>query len=103
MTKPNYTHFTLILDASGSMYPRENDVKGSLKTLIETHQAVEGTCDLRIIMFGSRSQVIYNGDIKFANANSIAASYSARMGGTALCDTVNNHRKRKQVSLNERK
>lgn len=55
--KKNYTHISIVLDRSGSMRPRMQDVLGSVKSLIQQHRESttgDSTCTISLTFFNDK-------------------------------------------------
>lgn len=85
MTK---THYTLILDASGSMGWQVDKTRAAIIELIQEQKKIVGDdCTIRVISFASDWVELYNGDVKDAPELAIAHDY-VPSGNTALLDAV---------------
>lgn len=82
------THFTLVLDASGSMGSKRDSTRASIIQLIHDQKKITGDdCTLRIISFADNVVEIYNGPLENSVEQAIAANYIPG-GSTALNDAV---------------
>lgn len=58
--KQNYTHIEVILDQSGSMLGRKNDVIGSFNAFIKDQQQLSGDCTVSLTLFSDQYYPIYS-------------------------------------------
>lgn len=57
--KQNYTHIEVILDQSGSMLGRKNDVIGSFNNFIKEQQQLSGDCTVSLTLFSDNYTQLY--------------------------------------------
>lgn len=85
MTNPNYSHITLVVDRSGSMFPIAPDAEGGINSFIEEQKALPGKATLALFEFDDVITDFY----KTFTDMSVATSYRLHpRGGTALYDAV---------------
>jgi hypothetical protein len=91
MTKPGYTHITLVCDRSGSMSAVRSDAEGAVNQFITDQKAVPGEATFTLIEFDAPHggmhddwyNVVYDGDVQRTTV------YSLRpRGSTALLDAT---------------
>ena len=58
--KKDLTELVFILDRSGSMSGLEKDTVGGFNSFIEKQKDVDGECLVSVVLFNSRSNVIYD-------------------------------------------
>jgi uncharacterized protein YegL len=80
----NYTHFTVILDRSGSMQNIAKDMEGGLNTLIEEQKKEDGKCTFSLYKFDD----VVERDFFFAKIQSVGQIDLLPRGATALNDCL---------------
>lgn len=84
MTKPNYTHLSLIVDRSGSMSSLALEASGGINNLIKEQAALPGKITVTLSQFDDKYTTVF-GPIDAADA----PSYTLKPRGmTALLDAV---------------
>lgn len=87
MTDPNYTHVTLLVDSSGSMFPkREATIKG-YNDFIATQRESDGSCSVSTILFSYETEPLH----EFQTVETIPLLTNEvykPSGGTALQDAL---------------
>ena len=58
--KKDLTELVFILDRSGSMSGLEKDTVGGFNSFIEKQKDVDGECLVSVVLFNSRSNVVYD-------------------------------------------
>jgi hypothetical protein len=85
--RQDYTHIAVVIDKSGSMGVRRNDVIGGFNRFLDDQKKVPGKATMTLVMFDTVYQVVHTG----ADISSIIpldnGSY-APAGGTALFDAM---------------
>ena len=82
MTKPNYTHLTLVVDRSGSMESIRDDAQGGINTLLKEQFAEDGELTVTLVEFDTTIDTV-------VRMTDVAPTYTlAPRGGTALLDAV---------------
>lgn len=82
MTKPNYTHITLVVDRSSSMRQIQSDAQQGINAFIKANQIAEGECTLALYQFDTVYEKVYGpGPITLAPAYVLTPR-----GNTALLD-----------------
>lgn len=85
--KKDYTHICIVLDASGSMNPIKNDIKGSFNSFLDKQREVPGKTVFDLYQFADESEHI----VKAANLaefhEDLMEKYKCS-GCTALYDSV---------------
>lgn len=80
----NYTHFTAILDRSGSMGNIAKDMEGGLNTLVEQQKKEDGKCTFSLYKFDD----IVERDFFFAKIQAVGEISLVPRGSTALNDCL---------------
>jgi uncharacterized protein YegL len=80
----NYTHFTVILDRSGSMQNIARDMEGGLNTLIEEQKRENSKCTFSLYKFDD----VIEREIFFTNIQSVGQIDLIPRGATALNDCL---------------
>lgn len=80
----NYTHFTVILDRSGSMGNIARDMEGGLNALIEQQKKEDGKCTFSLYKFDD----IIERDFFFAKIQAVGVISLVPRGSTALNDCL---------------
>lgn len=85
MTKPNYTHITLVVDRTGSMSGMSSEATTAINAFVADQKRVDGECSLLLADFDSQEsfRTVYDGTL----ADCPAYSLEAR-GMTPLWDAV---------------
>ena len=82
MTKPNYTHLTLVVDRSGSMESMRSDAQGGINTLLTEQFAEDGELTVTLVEFDSSIDTV----VRMTDA---PVTYNlVPRGSTALLDAV---------------
>lgn len=84
MTKPNYTHLSLIVDRSGSMVSIKDDAEGGINTLIKEQAEVPGEITVSLYHFDTVYEKVF-GPIPASDA---PVYRLVPRGGTALLDAT---------------
>ena len=65
MTRPDYTHLTIIMDRSGSMADVRSDAQGAINHFLDEQKEVPGDCSLLFIDFDSTDaqQIVHDGPL----------------------------------------
>jgi hypothetical protein len=84
MTKPNYSHITVLLDRSGSMNAIKSDMEGGLATFIAEQKLVPGEATFSLCQFDDRyEQVLW-----FTPLDMVEKVTLEPRGMTALLDAM---------------
>jgi len=84
MTDPNYTHWTLVVDRSGSMQSLRSDAQGAINKMMAEQRAMLGRLTLTLIQFDTVIETVQNRvDIRTAGDYQLVPR-----GLTALLDAV---------------
>ena len=82
MTKPNYTHLTLVVDRSGSMHSIRDDAQGGINTLLTEQFAEDGNLTVTLVEFDTTIDTV-------VRMTDTAPTYTlVPRGSTALLDAV---------------
>jgi microsomal dipeptidase-like Zn-dependent dipeptidase len=82
----DYTHITLVVDRSGSMFQIREDAQGGINSLIEEQKKVPGKATVTLYQFNTGYDRVYGPvDVKDAPAYGLVPT-----GGTALLDATQN-------------
>ena len=82
MTKPNYTHLTLVVDRSGSMESIRDDAQGGINTLLTEQFAEDGELTVTLVEFDTTIDTV-------VRMTDTAPTYTlVPRGSTALLDAV---------------
>ena len=82
MTKPNYTHLTLVVDRSGSMRSMQSDAEGGINTLLDEQFAEDGELTVTLVEFDNLIDTV----VRMTDA---PLTYNlVPRGSTALLDAV---------------
>ena len=85
--KENFIHICMVIDESGSMSGKENDVVGGFKSVIDEQKAnTEGTCCVSYFKFSDGVEEVYRG-VDVRDVEPIEGKYHPH-GLTALFDGV---------------
>ena len=85
--KENFIHICMVIDESGSMSGKENDVVGGFKSVIDEQKAnTEGTCSVSYFKFSDGVEEVYRG-VDVRDVEPIEGKYHPH-GLTALFDGV---------------
>lgn len=88
MTRESYTHITLILDRSGSMFSIRSDVVGGVNRFIDTQKGLPGECTLSLVQFDDEEPYEVLRDFaSIATVPLLGDEYSPR-GNTPLYDAI---------------
>lgn len=87
MTKPEYTHISLVLDRSGSMEDCKQATIGGVNEFIKGQKAVPGTATFSLSQFDDQYDVIHSAAPLQSVPDLTDATYVPR-GSTALYDAV---------------
>jgi uncharacterized protein YegL len=82
--KPNYTHFSVIMDRSGSMSGIKRDTEGGLNTFFEDQKKVDGTATVSLTIFDDQIDSEYS----FLDLKEVPQFVLHPRGGTALLDAI---------------
>jgi uncharacterized protein YegL len=84
MTNPDYRHYFLIIDHSGSMKKIKDDTEGGIRQFIQDQAALPGKGTISLYEFDTEHDCVFDfADIK------TAPEYTLRpRGGTALLDAI---------------
>lgn len=85
--KSNYSEIVFILDRSGSMSGRENDVIGGFNSFIEEQKKVDGDCDVTLVQFDHEYDTVYN-KIPIQHVKNLTSDTYRPRGSTALFDAI---------------
>lgn len=83
MTNPDYTHITIVVDRSGSMFPVAEDAQGAVNAYIDSQRTEPGQCSLLLAEFDDQHNTVYEGPIADAPTYRLEPR-----GNTALYDAV---------------
>lgn len=84
MTDPSYTHWTLVVDRSGSMEAVRSDAQGGINQAFTDQRAIPGKLTVTLIQFDTVVD-----DVHRMTAIADVPEYTLKpRGGTALLDTV---------------
>ena len=81
------TDITLILDRSGSMKPRRDEVIRSVNDLLAEQRAVPGKAKISLVQFDHEYDAVYRG-VRLGDAPDLTAETYEPRGTTALLDAV---------------
>lgn len=84
--REDYAYIACIIDQSGSMYHLRQDTIGGINSFIEEQKNVAGEATLRINLFNTKMEQLYNGDLK--DAPEFTEAQYLPSGGTALYDAI---------------
>jgi uncharacterized protein YegL len=84
VTDPNKTAIIFVIDQSGSMAPRANDVRGGFQTFVDEQKKVPGDCSMSLTFFSENPRVVFT-DLPLTEVRELTY---APMGNTALYDAV---------------
>jgi uncharacterized protein YegL len=85
MVAENYTHLTLVIDRSGSMYNLASDVSGSINTLIREQAAIaDSEITISLVQFDSEYEAVE----EFVPAKHVNNYNLVPRGSTAMNDSV---------------
>lgn len=82
--KPNYTHFSVIMDRSGSMSGIKNDTEGGLNTFFDEQKKVDGTATVSLTIFDDKIDLEYS----FQDLQEVPKFVLHPRGWTALLDAI---------------
>ncbi len=82
--KPDYTHFTVVMDRSGSMQAIQSDTEGGLNAFFEKQKAEPGTATGSLTSFDDRIEFEYS----FKDLKEIPTFTLNPRGFTALYDAI---------------
>jgi len=60
MTDPNYTHWTLVVDRSGSMQSLRSDAQGAINKMMAEQRATSGRLTLTLVQFDEVIETVQN-------------------------------------------
>lgn len=60
MTDPNYTHYLLIIDRSGSMQKTQDDAQGGIGTFIKGQHQLPGKKTITLVQFDHEHETVYD-------------------------------------------
>jgi hypothetical protein len=88
MTKADYTHITMILDRSGSMMNKREDVVGGVNQFFETQRQAPGQCTVTLVQFDDQDPYEILRDMAgVSDVKPLGKDYAPR-GYTPLYDAV---------------
>lgn len=87
MTKPGYTHISILLDASGSMAPLKSDTLKHFNTFLRDQKALKGEATLTLATFNTHYTLLHDFTPLKEVAELTESQYQPN-GGTALCDSA---------------
>jgi uncharacterized protein YegL len=82
MTNPDYAHYVLIIDRSGSMSKIQADAQGGIRQFINDQAALPGKATLSLCQFDNEHEMVYD----FATLAEAAAYVLVPRGMTRLLD-----------------
>lgn len=89
MSERTKTHVTLLLDASGSMSPLQDDVIGATNQFADDQAKIEGECKVSVIAFDSHNHAqILRDRVNVNDYEPITATEYVPRGGTPLLDAM---------------
>lgn len=88
MSKPNYTHLTLILDGSGSMATYVGDVIDSMDAFLTAQDQLDGELTVSINIFDDVTNRYVQHFVDAEHAKSYVSRFYRARGGTALYDAI---------------
>lgn len=84
MTNPDYRHYVLIIDRSGSMAKIREDAQGGIRQFVKDQGELPGQATLSLYQFDTEHDTVYD----FADLKSAERYTLVPRGGTALLDAV---------------
>jgi uncharacterized protein YegL len=84
MTNPDYAHYILVIDRSGSMWKIREDAEGGIRQFIEDQAALPGKATLSLYQFDTDHDKVHD----FADIKTVPRYSLQPRGGTALLDAV---------------
>lgn len=82
--KAGYTHFSVIIDQSGSMQTIKADTEGGLNSFIETQKATPGEATASLTVFNANVTLVHD----FINIQDFPAFTLSPNGNTAMLDAI---------------
>ena len=82
MTNPNYTHYIIIVDRSGSMNRIKDDAQGGIRQFAKEQDGLGGMSTISLYQFDTQHEKVHD----FALLSEVAGYELNPRGGTALLD-----------------
>lgn len=87
MVKDNFTAIAMVIDRSGSMSGKEDDVIGGFNTFIQAQKKVPGKAIFTLVQFDDQYEVMYDG-VDIQEVKELDRTTYVPRNSTALLDAV---------------
>ena len=84
MTDPNYTHYLLVIDRSGSMHATKDDAEGGIRTFVKDQCKFARKATLTLVQFDDKHETVYD----FTRLSAAGKYVLEPRGMTRLLDAV---------------